>query len=132
MEEVDLGWIETCWACWDGEVDGCKYSDSGFGWDFVGLEFGLEFVDGGVGEDECDFVLEEGSQILELGNKSSVALCEVLEFFLIDAFGSHFDDLLGEGVLIDDKLGTICSEGLPDLVDLTGAHISEEIGRAHV
>ena len=125
MEEVNLRGVKTSWTCWTSEVNGSKSSDSGFGWDFVGFEFVLKFVDWSVSEDQSDFILEERSEILKLGNKSSVALSEVLEFVLFDAFGSHFNDLLGQSVLIDDEMGTICSEGLPDLVDLTGTHIGE-------
>jgi len=49
----------------------------------------------------------------------------VLELILFNSFDSHLDDLLGESVLIDDEMSTICSEGLTDLVDLAGTDVGK-------
>jgi len=49
----------------------------------------------------------------------------MLELIFLDTFSSHLDDLLGESVLIDYEMSTICSECLADLMDLTGAYVGE-------
>jgi len=118
VEEVDLRGIQTSWACWDGEVNGSNATDTGFSWDLVGFEFALEFEDWSVCEDEGDLVLEERNESSEFGDESAEVLLEVLKLVFFDAFSSHLDDLLGESVLIDDKVGSVGSECLTDLVDL--------------
>jgi hypothetical protein len=45
VEEVDLGGVETSGSGGDGEINGGDDTDSGFSWDFVGLDFASEFVD---------------------------------------------------------------------------------------
>lgn len=125
VEEVNLGGVETCGSGGDGEVDGSNDADSGFSGNLVSFKFGLELVDGSVGEDEGDLVLEEGGERLEFGDESAEVLLEVLELVLLNALGPHLDDLLGQGVLIDDEVGSVCSQRLSDLVDLARAHVGE-------
>lgn len=119
MEEVNLRWIHTSWSSRDCEINWSKNSNSGFSWDFVSLEFGFKFEDWSIGKDQSNLVLEKRCKSSEFRDFSTEALLEVFELVLFDTFGSHLDDLLDESVLTDDKVGTVCSESLTDLVDLT-------------
>lgn len=98
VEEVDLGGVEAGGAGGAGVVDGGDDTHAGLGGDFVGFDLALEFVDGGVAEDEGDLLLEERGEDLEFFDFSAELLFEVSELGLFNAFDSHFDDLLDEGL----------------------------------
>ena len=104
MEKVDLRGVETSGSGRDSEVDGRNDTDSGFSGDSVGFNLISEIVDGGLSEDEGDLLLHEGNQGFELGDFATILLFEVTELIIIDAFGSHSDDLLDEGLL--ERSGT--------------------------
>ena len=125
MEEVDLRGIESCGSGGDDVVDGGDDTNSSFGGKFVGFDFLLELEDGGVGEDESDFIFEDGDESLDALDASTILFLEVLELVLFDSFGAHADDLLGEGVLVDDEMGVVASEELADLLHLVGADVGE-------
>ena len=74
---------------------------------------------------ESNLVFEERNKSSEFWNNAPKVLFKMLELIFLDTFSSHLDDLLGEGVLIDYEMSTICSECLADLVDLAGAYVGE-------
>lgn len=98
VEEVDLGGVETGGTGRAGEIDGGDDSDSGLSGHLVGFDLGPELMDGGVAEDECDLLLDEGSEDGELGDLASELLLEGPELILGDAFNAHLDHLLDEGL----------------------------------
>ena len=69
----------------------------------VGFDLSLEVVDGGLGEDECDLLLEEGDEDFEFRDLSSELLLKVSELFLFDTLSAHSEDFLDEGL---DKKST--------------------------
>ena len=125
VEEVNLRWIKTCRTSRDCEINRSSRTDSCFSWYFVGFEFRLKLVDRCIGEDESNLVFEERNKSSEFWNNAPKVLFKMLELIFLDTFSSHLDDLLGEGVLIDYEMSTICSECLADLVDLAGAYVGE-------
>lgn len=98
MEEVDLRGVETSGACGDREVDGREDSDSGFSGNLVGFDIASKVVDGGFGEDEGDFLLEEGDEDIQLRDFATELLFEVFELIFLNAFSSHSDDFLDESL----------------------------------
>lgn len=98
VEEVDLRGVETGGSGGNAEIDGGNDTDSGFSGDFVSFDLSLQVVDGGLGEDEGDLLLEKGNEDAELRNFSSELLFEMLELILLDAFSSHSNDFLDEGL----------------------------------
>jgi hypothetical protein len=98
VEEVNLRGVETSGSSGDGEINGWDNTNSGFSWDFVGLDFASEFVDWGVAENECDFLLKEGSEDVEFWDFASKLLFEMFELFFFNTVDSHFKDFLDEGL----------------------------------
>ncbi len=98
VEEVDLRGVETSGACGDREVDGRKDSNSGFSGNLVGFDIAPKVVDRGFGEDEGDFLLEEGDEDIQLRNFASELFFEVFELSILNAFSSHSDDFLDESL----------------------------------
>ena len=125
VEEVDLGGVEAGGSGGYGEVDGGDDAHACFGGELVGFDFGFEFEDGGVGEDEGDFVFEDGEEDFGALHDSAVLFFEELELFVVEAFGAHADDFLGEGVLVDDEVGVVGPEEFADLLHLVGADVGE-------
>jgi hypothetical protein len=99
VEEVDLRGVKTGGSGRDSEVDGGNGTDSGFSGNSVSFNLFSEIVDGSLGEDEGDLLSQEGNQSAELRDFATILLFEVTELFIFDAFGSHSDDLLDEGLL---------------------------------
>ena len=125
VEEVDLGRVQTCGSGRYSVFDGRDDSDTSFGGELVSFDFGLEFKDGSVCEDHGNFIFEDRDESFEAFNTASILFFEVLELFLSDTFGPHFNDLLGKGVLVDDEVGVVGSEKLADLLHLVGADVGE-------
>lgn len=98
VEEVNLWGVKTSGSSGDGKIDGWDDTDSGFSWDFVGFDFVSEFVDWGVTENECDFLLKEGNESLKFWEFATELLLEMSELFLVNAVDSHLDDFLDEGL----------------------------------
>ena len=88
----------------------------------VGFDLSLEVVDGGLGEDECNFLLEEGDEDLEFRDLSSELLLKVRELFIIDTLSAHSDDFLDEG--LGQKVGTFLEMTRMLLVGLRNLRIS--------
>ena len=110
MEEVDLRWVKTCWACRATEIDGGNDSYSSFSWDFVSFNFKSELMDGSISEDKCDLILKKRDEGVKLGNFSSELLFKMLELFSFNSLNSHLDDFLDEGIFGDNKLTvSVCS-----------------------
>lgn len=57
VEEVNLWGVKTSGSSGNSKIYRRNDTDSGFSWDFIGLDFVSEFVDWGVAENECDFLL---------------------------------------------------------------------------
>lgn len=55
-------------------------------------------MDGGVAEDECHLILDEGGEDGEFGDLASKLLFEGSELILFDAFNAHLNHLLDEGL----------------------------------
>lgn len=98
VEEVDLRGIESSGTCGDAEIDGGNHTDSGFSGDFVGFNLSLKIVDRGFGEDQGDLLFKKGDKDAQLRDFSSELLFELLELFFFDAFSSHSNDFLDEGL----------------------------------
>lgn len=98
VEEVDLRGIESSGTCGDAEIYGGNHTDSGFSGDFVGFNLSLKIVDRSFGEDKGDLLFEKGDKDAELRDFSSELLFEMLELIFFDAFSSHFNDFLDEGL----------------------------------
>jgi hypothetical protein len=97
VEKVDLRWIQTSWTRDDGVIDWGKGSDSGFSWDFIGLDLLLKSKDWGITENECDLVLEDWVQDVKFGNFSSVLL-EMVKLLALNSFDSESDDFFDQGL----------------------------------
>lgn len=98
MEEVDLRGVQTSWSCRHCEVNRSNHTNASLSWHLIGLDFSLELEYGSIAENKRDFFLEERSEIFKFRDFASELLFKVSELFLIDAFGSHFDDFFDEGL----------------------------------
>ena len=124
MEEVNLRWIQTSWAGWDGIVNWWEGTDSGFSWDLVGFNLLFKSEDWGITEDKSDFVLKDWAQDFKFWDFTT-ELFKMSEFFTVDTFSSEFDDSLDEGVLGNDEGSVVGSKSLSDLLDLVRSDVSE-------
>ena len=58
----------------------------------------LEVIDGGLGEDESDLLLEEGDEDFKFRDLSSELFLKVRELFFFNTLSAHSDDFLDEGL----------------------------------
>lgn len=126
MEETDLRWIHSGGAWLHDEVDVGDHSGFGAGGDSVGLNGGFQFGDWLVGEDQSDFVFEEGEEGREtLVGFSTVVSVPIVLFSRGNGVGSQRDGLSDDGVFSDQKMSSFFLELGSGFLDLSGTDVND-------
>lgn len=126
VEETDLRWIHSGGSWLHGEVDVGDHSCFGSGGDSVGLDGGFQFGDWLVGENQSDFLFEEGDEGLQFRvNFSTVVSVPLVIVSGWDGLGSQGDGLSDDGIFSDQKMGSFFLELLSGFLDLSGTDVND-------